>query len=145
MFTCRSNRSTVFGLIFEPCSILLLIKLNWERSLTDRERINYSHRIWSSAHLYLCMRNYIYNTSMDRQILIIPCVVTKSKPNLHCTRRITPKRVTSCGAHLRGLAPGLHNSEETSQRWQVVGDTVDLTGSGFELQTSRTDSVRFAT
>ena len=48
----------------------------------------------------------------------------KSKSNLHYTRRITPKRVTSCGAHLRGLAPGLHSSEETSQRWLVVGDTV---------------------
>ena len=48
------------------------------------------------------------------------------KSNLHYTRRITPKRVTSCGAHLRGLAPGLHSSEETSQRWRVVGDTVSI-------------------
>ena len=47
-----------------------------------------------------------------------------SKSNLHYTRRITPKRVTSCGAHLRGLAPGQHSSEKTSQRWRVVGDTV---------------------
>ena len=31
----------------------------------------------------------------------------KSKSNLHYTRGITPKRVTSGGAHLRGLAPGL--------------------------------------
>ena len=50
----------------------------------------------------------------------------KSKSNLHYTRRITPKRVTSCRAHLRGLAPGLHSSEETSQRWRVVGDTVSI-------------------
>ena len=42
--------------------------------------------------------------------------IKKIKSNLHYTRRITPKRVTSCGAHLRGLAPGLHSSEETSQR-----------------------------
>ena len=48
------------------------------------------------------------------------------KSNLHYTRRITPKRVTSCGAHLRSLAPGLHSSEETSQRWRVVGDTVPI-------------------
>ena len=41
---------------------------------------------------------------------------SKIKSNLHYTRRITPKRVTSCGAHLRGLAPGQHSSEETSQR-----------------------------
>ena len=51
----------------------------------------------------------------------------------------------SCGAHLRGLAPGQHSSEESSQRWRVVGDTVDLTGPGTEPQTSRTDSVRLAT
>ena len=39
------------------------------------------------------------------------------------------RRVTSCGAHLRGLAPGQHSSEEMSQRWRAVGDTVsDLTG-----------------
>ena len=67
------------------------------------------------------------------------------KSNLHYTRRITPKRVTSCGAHLHGLAPGQHSSEESSQRWRVVGDTVDLTGPGIEPQTSCTDSVRLAT
>ena len=48
------------------------------------------------------------------------------KSNLHYTRRITPKRVTSCGAHLRGLAPRQHSSEETSQRWRIVGDTIKL-------------------
>ena len=40
-----------------------------------------------------------------------------------------------------GLAPGRHSSEETSQRWRVVGDTVfDLTGPGFEPQISSTDN-----
>ena len=37
----------------------------------------------------------------------------KSKSNLHYTRSITPKRVTSGGAHPRGLAPGQHSSEKT--------------------------------
>ena len=60
----------------------------------------------------------------------------KKKSN-HYTRRITPKRVTSCGAHLRGLAPGLHCSEETSQWWRAVGDT----GSVIEPRTSRTDVI----
>ena len=46
------------------------------------------------------------------------------KSNPYYTRRIARKRVTSCGAYLRGLAPGQHSSEETSQRWRVVGDTV---------------------
>ena len=48
------------------------------------------------------------------------------KSNLHYTRRIMPKRVTSCGAHLRGLALGQNSSEETSQRWRVVGDSVPI-------------------
>ena len=48
------------------------------------------------------------------------------KSNLHYTRRITPKRVTSCGAHLRGLVRGQHSSEESSQRWRAVGDTVPI-------------------
>ena len=73
----------------------------------------------------------------DKNIVII-----SKKSNLHYTRGITPKRVTSGGAHLRGLAPGLHNSEETSQLWRHC---VDLTGPGIEPQTSRTDSVRLAT
>ena len=62
--------------------------------------------------------------------------------NLHHTRVITPKRVTSGGAHLRDLAPGLHSSEKTSQPWRHC---VDLTGPGIEPQTSPTDSVSLAT
>ena len=42
------------------------------------------------------------------------------KSNLHYTRGITPKRVTSSGAHLRDLAPGQHSSEKTSQRWETL-------------------------
>ena len=45
---------------------------------------------------------------------------------LHYTRDITPKRVTSGGAHLRGAAFGLHCSEQMSQRWRAVGDTVTI-------------------
>ena len=45
----------------------------------------------------------------------------------------TPKRVKNGEAHLRGLPPGQHSSEETSQRWRAVGDTVpDLTDPGME-------------
>ena len=40
----------------------------------------------------------------------------KKKSSFHYTQGITPKRVTSCGAHLRGLAHGQHSFEETSQR-----------------------------
>ena len=65
--------------------------------------------------------------------------------NLHYTRDITaPKRVTSGGIHLRGLAPGQHSSEETSQRWRAVGDTVlDFTGPGFDPTTSGIDCGTF--
>ena len=44
-------------------------------------------------------------------------------------------------AYLRGLALGQRSSEETSQRWRAVGDTVsDLACPGIEPVTSRTDS-----
>ena len=48
----------------------------------------------------------------------------KKKSNLYYTRDIPPKRVTNGGNHLRGLAPGQHSSEETSQRWRAVGNSV---------------------
>ena len=48
------------------------------------------------------------------------------KSKLHYTRGIMPKRVTSGGIHLRDLGPGLHSSEETSQRGRAVGDTVPI-------------------
>ena len=51
--------------------------------------------------------------------------------------RYYTKRVASGGAHLRGLTPGLRSSEETSQRWRAVGDTVyDLTGAEIKTRTS---------
>ena len=47
-----------------------------------------------------------------------PFIKKKIKPNLHYTCSIMPKGVTSGGAHLHDLAPGLHSSEETSQGWR---------------------------
>ena len=71
---------------------------------------------------------------------------SNQKSNLHYTRGITPNRVASGGAHLPGLAPGLHSSEETSQRWRAGAEhCADLTDPGIEPQTSRTESVRLAT
>ena len=53
--------------------------------------------------------------------------------NLQYTRGITPKRVTSGGFRLSGLAPGQHNSDKTSQWWRAASDTVsDLAGVGIE-------------
>ena len=48
------------------------------------------------------------------------------KSILHYTRDITPKRLTSGVAHLRGAVLGPHSSEQTSQRWRAVGDTVTI-------------------
>ena len=68
--------------------------------------------------------------------------VNKSESNLHYARGITPKCVTSGGAHLRCFASGQHSSEEISQRWRVVGDTAsDLIAPVIKPQTTRTDSV----
>ena len=39
-------------------------------------------------------------------------------------RKKKKKRVTSGGAHLRGLASWRHSSEEMSQQWRAIGDTV---------------------
>ena len=49
--------------------------------------------------------------------LVIFSYGLKIKPNPRYTLGITPKRVTSGGVHLHGLALGLRSSEETSQRW----------------------------
>ena len=63
------------------------------------------------------------------------------KKKLHYTRRITSRSVTSAEAHLRDLAPEQHSSEETSQRWRVVGDTgFDSTRQGIERKTLRNNS-----
>ena len=68
-------------------------------------------------------------------------VKRRSASILHDTRCATPKRVTSGGIHLRGLAPGRHSSEETSQWWRAGGDMAsDLTGPGTEPKASHTDS-----
>ena len=63
------------------------------------------------------------------------------KSNRHYSRIITPKRLNEERAYPGSLAPGQNNSEETSQRWRAVGDTVsDFTDPGFKSQTSRTGS-----
>ena len=55
------------------------------------------------------------------------------KSNLHYACGITPKHVTSGGAHLRSLALGQHRSEETLQRWRALGNSVfDLTSPEIE-------------
>ena len=75
---------------------------------------------------FLVAVRYFNEKHSPPSFFISGCARVYLLPNLHYTRRITPKRVTSCGAHLCGLAPGQHSSEETSQRWRVVGDIVSI-------------------
>ena len=92
------------------------------------------HQLFSMVLLVDCITLDARCTPKDGDVR--GCILKK---NLHYTRGNMPKRVTSGGVHLRGLAPGQHSFEETSQRWRVVGDTAsDLTGPGREPQTSRT-------
>ena len=65
----------------------------------------------------------------------------KKTSNLRHACGVISKRAMSSGIHLRGFAPGQYSSEETSQQWRAVGDTMaNLTGPGIKLQTFQTDS-----
>ena len=95
----------------------------------------------NSAKKYRNLNNKIEQCNINclRYVSVLQKFGIKS--DHHYTRGITPKRVTSAGAHLRCLAPGQNSSEETSQRWRAVGDTVsDLNGPVIKPQTSRTYS-----
>ena len=90
--------------------------------------------IRNTAAANYAMRSYNMQTGQFFQRLI-------TKSNLHSTRGITPKRVTSGGAHLRGLAPGQQSCDEKLQPWRAVGETMfGLTGSEIETKTYRIDS-----
>ena len=73
-----------------------------------------------------------YCETMDLELYRSNVLVRKPnrKKNLHqiflilAVFRRSMQRVV--GPNFRGLAPGLHSSEETSQRWQAVGVTVPI-------------------
>ena len=54
---------------------------------------------------------------------------TNKKSNLHHIRGITPKSVTSCGAHLRGLVTGQRENVVAVAIQNAVDGSVRLTGS----------------
>ena len=65
------------------------------------------------------------------------------KSNLHNTRAITPKRVTSGGAHLRCLTSGWRSSEKRSRRWRLASHWQHCVWFGLlgnRIPASRTDS-----
>ena len=63
-----------------------------------------------------------------------------AKVNFQYTRGVSLKRVTSGEAHLQGLNPGQRSSEEASQRWRAVGDTVPFDQARNRPDTSSADS-----
>ena len=81
--------------------------------------------IMKTQPLVISTRSH-YCETMDSEYCLKAKRKKISKSNLHHTRGITPKHATSGGTHLRDLAPGLYSSEETSQRWRVVGDIVPV-------------------
>ena len=99
----------------------------------------------------ICSYTFIATTEEAEKCHLYPFLIEVGyflfqKSNLHYTRGITPKRVTSGGAHLSGLAPGQHSSEDTSQRRRAVICTgSDLTDPGIEGRTYRTDGDAFRT
>ena len=95
---------------------------------TEETKRALHERYTDTRHPFLCM------------VLRVCFCSLVPKSNLPYTRGITPKRVTSGGAHLRCLAPGQHSPEEISQRWRAVVDTVPI-----EPQTYRTDGVGLTT
>ena len=66
------------------------------KELTESENVKEigSHAIWSVSS---CKQGMHIHITAHFQI---------KKSNLHYTRGMTPKRLTSGGVHLRGLAPG---------------------------------------
>ena len=134
----RSSRSISFK-HDRLIRLSFLINTNVEKLCSHKYVVQNWRRI-SKAFSEICLYSFptaIQNSSrvisrnFNRSVLSFSSsrkfsLINQIKSNLHYTRGITPKRVTSGGAHLRGLAPGLHSSEETSQRWRTVGDTVPI-------------------
>ena len=89
----------------------------------------------SQAFLIQCKFVFVENFASRVTVLHFNFLNFKKKKNFHCTRGITPKRVTSGGVHLRSVAPG--NIATVASRWRHCAD---LTGPGIKPQTSRTDS-----
>ena len=83
----------------------------------------------------------INNTPSVRFFLMLKfyCFIVKSSLHYKCAS-FTAKRVTSGGAHLRGLVPGRGCSAGTLQRRRAVGGTVyNLTVLVIEPKTSHAD------
>ena len=73
--------------------------------------VRYCHRVslqWPSTNQHLWLL-YLWRLGFA-----FAWFDSRKKSNLHYTRGNTLKRVSSGGAHLRGLAPGQHSPKETA-------------------------------
>ena len=95
---------------------LILIRAEIPSSTNRINNCAKQHRVMCKPQAIIMQRisAWIFTEKTDYTSFIIE--------NLHSTRGITPKRVTSGGIHLRDLASGQHSSEETSLRWRTVKD-----------------------
>ena len=106
------------------CDAILLFLCIYKYILDSTLRC-YDARILNKRFLW---RSYV-EIQMVQKLVVNEKVVKMREflkhenSNLHYTRGITPKRVIS---DLRGLAPGLHSTEKTSQRYRVVGNTLPI-------------------
>ena len=74
---------------------------------------------------HLCnFSGFVYFSCFRQQGEIEISLHQIKKSSLHYTRDITPKRSSSGGAHLRGLAPGQHSSEKMSRRCRAVASAL---------------------
>ena len=96
--------------------------------------------IQNTGGLLVLMQENVFVEMVSSAIRVNIIHSTGHKSNhIFYTTAITPKGVTSGRAHFCGFAHGQHSSEETSQGWRAVGDTVfNLTG--HEPRTSRAES-----
>ena len=77
---------------------------------------------WYHNQLQICSAEKKLGYALEKMWRLLPPPFKISR--YASARNFTPKRVTSGGVHLHGLALGWHNCEETSQRWPATGDTV---------------------
>ena len=94
--------------------------LTYRLTRLRRDFLNYQPATYSSLRFLIANAYSVVNLRfVDFKI---GGQLFESKSNLPYTRGITPKRVTSGGIHLCGLAPGQHSSEETLLRcWLASG------------------------
>ena len=120
-----------------PCVISrdnILGVAGWKMVATPQKQM--LNKFWI---IFQDLRSTLFSISKKKIYSTLVTIPSDATALLY-SRYYTLKRVTSGRAHLRGLTPEQHSSEERSQRWRAVGNTLfHLIGPGIEAKTSRTD------